>query len=90
MLCDVCKGNIKPRLNESGAVVWDKGHNADPLSFIPNARCCDVCNEYVLQARLQIMFAISDPKTMQSGKKRSCKRQLNIIHHCIDQALQGY
>ena len=64
MQCDMCKGNIKPILNESGEVVWDKGHNAWPISYdnlgnlMPDdARCCDDCNGDVLLARILNMNA---------------------------------
>ena len=52
MKCDICKGTIKPLLNDSGEVVWDKGHNAWPLGSNDDARCCDDCNTDVLIARL--------------------------------------
>ena len=59
MKCDMCKGDIKPLLNDSGEVVWDKGHNAWPISYdnignlMPkDARCCDDCNGDVLLARI--------------------------------------
>ena len=32
MRCDICRGPIKPLLNESGEVVWDQGHNPEPLT----------------------------------------------------------
>jgi hypothetical protein len=59
MRCDICRGPIKPLLNESGEVVWNKGHNPEPLTQdnlgndLPgNARCCDVCNGDVILARI--------------------------------------
>ena len=55
MQCDMCKGNIKPILNESGEVVWDKGHNAWPLGSHDDARCCDACNTDVMVARIRLM-----------------------------------
>jgi len=52
-ICDVCKGTIEPQLNKKGDVVWEHGHNADPI--LPNGRCCDDCNGYVLYLRLKQM-----------------------------------
>ena len=57
MKCDICRGPIKPQLNESGEVVWDKGHNAWPLGSNDDARCCDACTGDVLLARILNMNA---------------------------------
>ena len=69
MQCDICKGPIKPILNESGEVVWDKGYNASPISYdsignlMPkDARCCDACKGDVFLACISNMNAIEKKK----------------------------
>ena len=65
MQCDICKGTIKPLLNDSGEVVWDKGNNAWPLGSHDDARCCDDCNGDVLLARIMNMNAKIIEKKME-------------------------
>ena len=72
MLCDICRGEIKPILNESAEVVWDQGHNPYPLcndnlgNPLPdNARCCDDCNADVLVARLRHLKGVNNVKLLE-------------------------
>ena len=58
-LCDVCKEEIEPQLDQHGNIAWDKGHNPWPLTkdnfgydLPKDARCCDECNSDVLIARM--------------------------------------
>ncbi len=45
MKCSICKNDIQPQRNELGQVMWDKGHNAEPVN---SGRCCDECNWMVV------------------------------------------
>jgi hypothetical protein len=49
MKCSICKGKIEEHKTPEGEVYWTHGHNAEPLS---NGRCCDKCNELVIQERI--------------------------------------
>jgi len=44
MKCCWCHGEIEP-IKKDGKVVWDQGHNAQPLM---EGRCCDDCNTLVV------------------------------------------
>ena len=48
--CSLCGGNIQPQYNEKGEVVWEFGHNAEPLT---SGRACDACHPKVLKDRLE-------------------------------------
>ena len=50
MKCCICKEEIDIQYSETGEVVWDQGHNAEPVR---DGRCCSTCNfTIVLAARL--------------------------------------
>jgi hypothetical protein len=51
MKCCICEGSIIPQRNpDTGEIMWDQGHNAEPVA---DGRCCDECNyTVVLSARL--------------------------------------
>lgn len=58
-ICDVCKEEIEPKLDQYGDIAWDLGHNPWPLTKdnlgndLPrDARCCDECNSDVFIARM--------------------------------------
>jgi hypothetical protein len=66
MRCDICRGPIKPILNESGEVVWKNGHNPWPIAYdtlgnlMPkDARCCDDCNVDVTIARYNNILSVA-------------------------------
>ena len=51
MKCCICGDTIDIQYNELGHVVWDQGHNAEPVK---DGRCCSTCNyTIVLAVRLQ-------------------------------------
>jgi len=62
MKCCICTKDIQPQRNpDTGDIVWDQGHNAEPVA---SGRCCDECNySIVLAARLVNMRARHDHKT---------------------------
>ena len=41
MKCCICQNEIDIQYNENGEIVWDQGHNADPVA---EGRCCTACN----------------------------------------------
>ena len=41
MKCSICSKEIEKLTDDKGKVIWDKGHNAQPVN---NGRCCDGCN----------------------------------------------
>lgn len=51
MECSICGDEIDKQVHPvTGAVVWDKGHNAEPIT---DGRCCSECNaEIVVPARI--------------------------------------
>ena len=53
MKCDICEGEIDVQVI-AGAVAWDQGHNAWPVS---DGRCCSTCNwTRVIPARLEMVL----------------------------------
>tara|TARA_R100000353_G_scaffold58885_1_gene46518 strand:+ start:676 stop:882 length:207 start_codon:yes stop_codon:yes gene_type:complete len=54
--CSICEGYIEPlRDPKTGEVVWEGGHNAQPIN---DGRCCDECNaNVVIRARLMQLYA---------------------------------
>lgn len=51
MECCICKKEIDKVTDGNGRIIYDQGHNADPVE---NGRCCSRCNyEIVLPARLK-------------------------------------
>tara|TARA_R100001443_G_C3322149_1_gene170320 strand:+ start:640 stop:837 length:198 start_codon:yes stop_codon:yes gene_type:complete len=51
--CSICDGHIEPLRNAKGDIVWEDGHNAQPIN---NGRCCNDCNmSVVLIARMEAM-----------------------------------
>jgi hypothetical protein len=52
MKCCICGNEIQPQRHpDTGQIVWDQGHNAEPV--VENGRCCDECNwTVVIAARL--------------------------------------
>tara|TARA_R100001443_G_scaffold7067_1_gene16220 strand:+ start:2136 stop:2339 length:204 start_codon:yes stop_codon:yes gene_type:complete len=49
--CCICSKYIEPLRNAKGEIVWEYGHNADPVK---EGRCCEQCNfEAVLPARME-------------------------------------
>jgi len=62
MKCCICEDVIKPQRNpDTGQIVWDQGHNAQPVR---DGRCCGVCNySIVLAARLTNLRNRHDHKT---------------------------
>ncbi len=66
MRCSICKGTIEPQLNLEGEVIWDEGHNAEPLK---NGRCCDTCNHTkVIPARLRLAGAHTAAKAFETTR----------------------
>ena len=53
--CDICGGHIEPLRNpKTGEVVWEGGHNAQPIM---DGRCCDGCNQtQVIPARMAMLM----------------------------------
>jgi hypothetical protein len=50
MKCCICENDIDIQRAPTGEVIWDQGHNAQPVR---DGRCCSTCNStVVLAARL--------------------------------------
>ena len=64
MRCCICEEKIIPQRNpDTGTIVWDQGHNAEPVK---KGRCCDECNyTVVLTARLNRMFRREDDRNTE-------------------------
>ncbi len=57
MKCVLCKEQIDAQRTPFGEVVWEGGHNAEPIK---RGRCCSVCNETrVIPARLEQLLPVS-------------------------------
>jgi|TARA_R100001460_G_scaffold7883_4_gene19845 putative lipase involved disintegration of autophagic bodies len=53
MECSICEKEIEVQKTDSGEVIWDQGHNAEPVN---DGRCCGDCNvNAVIPARLYMM-----------------------------------
>lgn len=51
MKCCICEDEIDIQYATDGSVIWDQGHNAQPVR---DGRCCSTCNfTVVLAARLK-------------------------------------
>ena len=58
--CCICKQSIDKQLNKKGEVIWDEGHNAEPVN---DGRCCTQCNNTtVIPARISGQFNIDKIK----------------------------
>ena len=69
MRCCLCDGEIEVQRSETGAVVWSKGHNADPLA---DGRCCSTCNsERVLPERITMWLNPQAGRTAPSKEGTS-------------------
>ena len=63
-ICSMCYKPIDEHKDANGKVYWSQGHNAQPLvaldtshaSMLDHARCCDSCNDLVLQVRIMQAF----------------------------------
>ena len=52
--CSICKNEIEKQLDEDGDILWDHGHNAEPVT---EGRCCNDCNmNVVIPARITMML----------------------------------
>ena len=50
MECCICRKDIEVQKTNTGEVIWDQGHNAEPFA---EGRCCGDCNAtIVIPARL--------------------------------------
>ena len=49
MKCSICGHDIDQQHDPDGTVIWDQGHNAQPIN---NGRCCSGCNEIVILRRI--------------------------------------
>ena len=47
-ICNLCDKPLRVRRDSNDKVLWQEGHNADPLA---TGYCCDVCHQKVLEAR---------------------------------------
>lgn len=62
-ICCMCYKPIGAHTH-NGEVYWTSGHNAQPLvphdtsdaSMVKHGRCCDSCNDIVLQVRIMSCF----------------------------------
>lgn len=48
MKCSICSNDIEVQRSETGEIMWDQGHNAEPVN---DGRCCDTCNWTVVIPR---------------------------------------
>ena len=63
-ICSICYKNIDEHKDTNGKVYWSQGHNAQPLSaddtshpsMLNHTRCCDSCNDLVLEVRMMQAF----------------------------------
>tara|TARA_R100000231_G_scaffold34814_2_gene30758 strand:+ start:4803 stop:5138 length:336 start_codon:yes stop_codon:yes gene_type:complete len=63
-ICSMCYKQIDEHKDGNGKVYWTQGHNAQPLvaddtgdaSMLDHARCCDSCNDLVLEVRIMQAF----------------------------------
>lgn len=63
-ICSICYKKIDAHEDENGRVYWTLGHNAQPLSaddtsdasMLDHTRCCDSCNNLVLEVRIMQAF----------------------------------
>lgn len=66
-ICCMCYNKIDEHKTPDGKVYWSSGHNAQPLvaddtshpSMVSHGRCCDSCNDMVVQARIMQAFGWS-------------------------------
>jgi hypothetical protein len=64
----MCYKNIDEHKDADGKVYWSAGHNAEPLvsqntehsSMVSHGRCCDSCNDMVIQVRMMCAFGWKD------------------------------
>jgi hypothetical protein len=47
-ICSICNGPLASPQQE--AIGWYLGNNAQPIN---NGRCCDICNGFVIAARME-------------------------------------
>lgn len=63
-ICCMCYKKIDEHKDADGKVYWTAGHNAQPLvaddtthpSMVSHGRCCDSCNDMVVQVRMMQAF----------------------------------
>ena len=55
MKCCICGNDIDVQCAPDGTVVWEGGHNAEPI--VEDGRCCTMCNDTrVLPERMKAYF----------------------------------
>ena len=52
MKCCICEKEIEKEYDGNSKLVWDEGHNAEPVK---EGRCCTVCNfNVVIPKRIEM------------------------------------
>ena len=98
-ICSMCYKYIEQHKDENGKVYWTQGHNAQPLvaldtdhaSMVNHARCCDSCNDLVLQVRIMQAFGWQSVPQKVIGWFNNAKTQTDMImaHMRLTQLIQA-
>ena len=86
-ICSMCYKYIEQHKDENGKVYWTQGHNAQPLSaddtsdasMVNHARCCDSCNDMVVQVRIMQAFGWREVPQAIIGWFNDAKTQTDMI-----------
>jgi len=87
-ICSICYKAIKEHKDDlAGKVYWTQGHNAQPLSaddtshasMLDHTRCCDSCNDLVVQVRIMQAFGWQDVPQKVIGWFNKAKTQTDMI-----------
>lgn len=85
--CSMCYKPIDEHKDANGKVYWTQGHNAQPLSaddtsdpsMLEHARCCDSCNDMVVQVRIMQAFGWREVPQAIIGWFNNAKTQTDMI-----------
>ena len=77
--CCICDGEIDKQYTPEGKVLWDGGHNPDPVQS--EGRCCTHCNEcVVIPARMmRAIRRIGDNRAAMARKIARVSKRLKIL-----------
>lgn len=86
-ICSMCYKPIDEHKDANGKVYWTQGHNAQPLvaldtsdaSMVNHARCCDSCNDMVVQVRIMQAFGWQEVPQAIIGWFNDAKTQTDTI-----------